>query len=46
MERKSWVKAVNPRYQAALDEFCENETWRSEYKNAPEYMKELLDESH
>lgn len=46
MEKKSWFKAVNPKYQAALDEFCENETWRSEYKNAPEYMKELLEENY
>ena len=46
METKSVHKAVNPRNQAALDEFCKNEFWRSEYENAPECMKELLEDSY
>ena len=43
MEKKSWFKAVNPKYQAALDRFMKNEYWRSVYEDAPERAKAYIE---
>ena len=37
------MKARIPEFQEALDSFCQNESWKGIYSNAPDGEKEMLE---